>query len=195
MKRSFSLFSIRQARSLCLLGATLASPSVGWGLPEVLDARQGSRVSWPTVVGRTYQAQWAPSPTGPWNDLGNAVMGSGAAFSLDDFAPGGGVSYRILETTPGTTAGLSIVRNGGLEDGSGASAENWTLGASQPPVRSDLEARTGSFSLRARPRAWRPTRSPAPARPSSPGRSTTSLSMANRCSSAPATSSSMNSSG
>lgn len=150
MNSSLPLFSFRRVRSLCLFGLSLVAPSLGWGMADVLNVHQGSRLSWPTVVGRTYQAQWAPSPTGPWSNLGAAIVGSGAAFSVDDFTPGGGRYYRIQETTPDSTAGSSKVLNGGFENGSGASAENWTLGASQPPVRSDADARTGSFSLRAR---------------------------------------------
>jgi len=150
MTTLFSRYCLRARNTLSLLGLTLGAATLGAGPPDVLEVRAGSQLSWATVVGRTYQAQWASSPTGPWNDWGTVQAGTGQTFSVDDFTPGGGRHFRILETTPGSTAGVSLVANGGFENGDGASAENWTLGASQPPVRSDLDARTGTFSLRAR---------------------------------------------
>lgn len=150
MKFHFTPFSYRSVRNLCIIGITLVSTSLSWGMADVLDVRKGSLISWQSDFGRTYQAQWAPSAEGPWSDWGAVVIGNGTTVVMDDFAPREARHYRILETIPGSTTGPSVVFNGGFEAGSGESADNWTTAASQPPVRSDLDARTGLFSLRVR---------------------------------------------
>ncbi|MCC5804804.1 MAG: c-type cytochrome [Opitutales bacterium] len=149
--RSFTLRLIRRmphAVSLLIFAGFL--PFVAHSMPDTPEARPGQSLSWPSQTGRTYQAQWAATASGPWNNLGAVRSGSGGMLSVNDFDAPGPRHYRILETVPGSAAGPSIVVNGGFEEGSGPQAEDWTAVASQPPVRSDADARTGSYSMRAR---------------------------------------------
>ncbi len=138
-------------RVLCslFLLAFLPVPS-GWGMTDVPEARTGQSLSWPTTVGHMYQAQRAASASGPWQNLGAARSGTGGTLTVTDLSQSGPRHYRVLETVPGSATGPSVVVNGGFEAGSGPSADDWTAVASQPPVRSDTQARTGSYSMRAR---------------------------------------------
>jgi CxxC motif-containing protein (DUF1111 family) len=131
---------IHLAAAFILVGGAAASSA-----QPVLNVEPGVELSWPTTTGNTYQPQWAPSPTGPWTALGNAVPGDGTTKSFYDPGASGSRVYQVLETVPGS----AIPVNGGFESGTGVSVANWQTAASQPPSRTSAEAHSGSFSMRA----------------------------------------------
>lgn len=120
------------------------------GAQARLDIQSGVALSWSTTTGRTYRAQWAPSPgvANPWTDLGAWVPGDGTTNSLYDPVSSGTRRYQVLEIVPGSAPASLIPVNGGFESGNGTSATNWAATASQPPVRTSAAAHTGSFSMR-----------------------------------------------
>jgi len=113
-----------------------------------LDIQSGVDLRWPTSTGRTYRVQWTAQAGTSWNDLGTTSPGNGTTNSLYVPVPMGARQYRVLEIVPGSPASPVLPVNGGFELGNGTSASNWTTAASQPPVRTNTVAHTGSFSMR-----------------------------------------------
>jgi CxxC motif-containing protein (DUF1111 family) len=119
------------------------------GAQPALGIQSGVNVSWPTSTGNTYRVQWSPNGgVGPWADLGAPIIGNATTNSLYDPVSPGARQYRIVEIVPGSTPAASIPVNGGFELGNGFIATNWNAGAGQPPVRTNLHAHTGVFSMR-----------------------------------------------
>ena len=118
------------------------------GAQPRLSIDRNVELSWPTTSGRTYQPQWAASPGGPWNPLGIAAAGDNSTHSRVDPVPSGQRIYRILETTPGTSATPTIPVNGSFEIANGATPANWSVSGNQPPTRFSTDAKSGSFSMR-----------------------------------------------
>ena len=119
-----------------------------FGGQPTLDIQSGVNVSWPTSTGNIYQVRWSPNPdAGPWANLGGAVIGDATTKSLYDPIPRGARHYQVLEIVPGSTPVASIPLNGGFELGNGSIATNWNASANRPPVRTNLHAHSGSFSM------------------------------------------------
>jgi CxxC motif-containing protein (DUF1111 family) len=115
---------------------------------SALAIQTGVNVSWPTSTGNTYRVQWSPDGGDPWVDLGAPLSGDGTTNSLYDPVPRGARRYQVLEIVPGTLPAASIPLNGGFELGNGLVATNWGTTSSQRPVRTNLQAHSGSFSMR-----------------------------------------------
>ncbi len=114
-----------------------------------LTIQAGVNVSWPTSTGNTYRVQWSPTGgAGTWTDLGGPVNGDATTNSIYDPAPKGVRHYQVLENVPGSAPAASIPVNGGFELGDGFIATNWSTTSSQRPVRTNLFAHSGSFSMR-----------------------------------------------
>ena len=109
---------------MCLLvGAGVVNAQVQ------LNIQPGVQLGWPTPnTTNTYHLQWSPSSGGAWSDL-ITVAGNGTTSSFLDLAPSGTRLYQVLDIFPGTPATLASTNppNGGFENGSGATASNWTL--------------------------------------------------------------------
>ena len=114
----------------------------------VLTVQPGIQVSWPTTNGYTYEPQWTatPSVASSWVDLAAAQTVDGSTQSLLD-PSGASRYYRVIEVTPPSATASSLIVNGGFELGSGTTPTNWVLGGTQPPVRTGIAARSGSFGL------------------------------------------------
>ena len=141
-------FSAPHAMTRSLL-TSIAAGLISPGLhaePLQLDIERGVDLSWPTAAGNNYQLQWAPSASGPWNDKGSLVVGTGD--SVNRFEGSDTLQYRVLEILPAPDPVAEIPVNGGFESGEDSTAEKWQTGGNQPPLRSANEARTGSFSMR-----------------------------------------------
>jgi CxxC motif-containing protein (DUF1111 family) len=139
-------------RTLFLLAATVAlvlhGTRAGSAQPA-LSIQSGVNVRWPTSTGNTYRVQWSPNDgAGPWTDLGAPITGDARTNSLYDPVPQGTRLYRVLEIVPGAAPTDSIPVNGGFELGNGLVATNWSTTSSQRPVRTNLLAHSGSFSMR-----------------------------------------------
>ncbi|HMJ92195.1 MAG TPA: di-heme oxidoredictase family protein [Candidatus Acidoferrum sp.] len=119
------------------------------GAQPGLCIQSGVNVSWPASTGNTYRVQWSPNGgAGSWANLGGPLAGSGMTNSLYDPAPRGVRQYQVLEIVPGSTPSASIPVNGGFELGNEFVATNWSTTSSQRPVRTNLFAHSGSFSMR-----------------------------------------------
>lgn len=131
------------------LAAIIGSSAIRAGGDEpFLNIEAGSEVSWSTMIGRTYQLQSASDAAGPWTDLGGEIPGDGLTHKHYDPTAAGTRFYQLLETIPGTEPAPLNPVNGGFESGSGASADHWSTSASQPPARTDTDARSGAHSMR-----------------------------------------------
>src|SRR3954463_6311062 len=118
------------------------------GAGPTIGIQSGVNISWPTSTGNTYQVLWSPNPdAAPWANLGGAVLGDAMTNSLYDPVPPGLRHYQVLEIVPGSTPVASIPVNGGFEFGNGSIATNWNASSSRPPVRANLQANSGSFSM------------------------------------------------
>jgi CxxC motif-containing protein (DUF1111 family) len=117
-----------------------------------LDIQKGVELSWPTSSGASYQLQWSPNPggAGPWSDLGAELPGTGATQSYQEFTNGAQLYYQVVETIPETPGFSSVIVNGGFESGTGSSADSWLAGGSQAPVRTDSDAKAGTYSIRSK---------------------------------------------
>jgi CxxC motif-containing protein (DUF1111 family) len=119
------------------------------GAQPTLGIQSAVKMSWPTSTGNTYQVRWSPNPdAGPWANLGGVVIGDATTNSLYDPVPRGLRHYQVLEIVPASTSAPSIPLNGGFELGNGSIATNWNSSASHPLVRTNLQAHSGSFSMR-----------------------------------------------
>jgi CxxC motif-containing protein (DUF1111 family) len=134
------------AFALSVLASNFVVSHANAQLPVSLE--MATELSWPTSLGNTYQLQSATGDSGPWTGVGSEQPGTGSTQTSLQLESGSPKSYRVLETIPGSIGRASVVINGGFEDGSGSSADNWTFGGSQPPVRTSSEAYAGSHSLR-----------------------------------------------
>ena len=92
-----------------------------------LNIQLGVQLSWPTTTNETYCLQWSPNPGNTWTDLIAAVLGDGTTNSFFDIVPSGTRLYQVLEIVPGTPAVSATPTNGGFENGSGATASNWSV--------------------------------------------------------------------
>jgi CxxC motif-containing protein (DUF1111 family) len=118
------------------------------GAQTTLSIQSGVNLSWPAVTGNTYRVQWSPNAGGSWMDLSAPMPGNPLTNSFYDPAAPGARHYRVWEIIPGSTPATSIPVNGGFEVGSGVVASNWNAGAARPPMRTNLHAHSGSFSMR-----------------------------------------------
>lgn len=118
------------------------------GLEPQLTIERGFELSWPTTLGNRYQLQSSPQAGGAWNPLGEEISGDGTTRSRYEPASSGPRLYQVLETVPGTDPVPPVPVNGGFETGSGGGADHWTTAASQPPARSNVDAHSGTFSMR-----------------------------------------------
>lgn len=130
--------------ALLAIIASVSAP-IGAETPS-LSIEPGVELHWTTTPGNTYQAQWAQTASGPWSDLGTAVLGDGGSHTIYD--PGAPTSrqYRLVEDVPVSDPIPAIPINGGFESGSGATPENWTT-AIQPAIRTDSDFHSGSYSM------------------------------------------------
>lgn len=133
-----------QSAALTLLSICISRAD---GIIPTLSVEEGHEVIWSTTLGNTYQLQSAPSPTGPWSNLGADLPGDGNTQSHCE-APPSSLHYQVLETIPGTDPTPTNPVNGGFELGTGAAADHWSTAANQPPTRTAGDAHTGSFSMR-----------------------------------------------
>lgn len=109
--------------------------------------KPGAQLNWPTSSNKLYDVQWADTQRAPaWTGLGSFGPGDGGTNSLfDALWPAPHRYYRVLERSQATPS--SIVVNGGFESGSGSTADSWTRGGSQPPIRISTNACTGASSM------------------------------------------------
>jgi endoglucanase Acf2 len=135
------------------LGTMNAAPGAlslttpGYTNRPTLALGMGTRVSWPTVSGNTYEVQWASNGSG-WSSLLGGLGGDGSTNSYfnPDTNPAR-ASYRVLERTASTASGTAIVSNGGFELGSGTNAYGWAASGSQPPVRTAAQPHAGAYAM------------------------------------------------
>ena len=121
----------------------------GTATPLSLRSEVGAELTWATTQGNTYQAQWALTPAGPWNDLGLAYLGDGVNRSLFEPNEVGGRVYRVEEVVPSSGAIPGLPFNAGFESGTDEEPDNWIRGGNQAPERTSDDAHSGSFSVRA----------------------------------------------
>ena len=117
-----------------------------------LNIQPGVQLGWPTPnPTNTYHLQWLPSSGGTWSDLVAAVTGDGATHTNFDPVPSGSRLYQDLEIVPGTPPSSTLPTNGGFENGSGATAANWTVdtatGGPVYGVRTNDSPHGGSFNF------------------------------------------------
>ena len=92
-----------------------------------LKVQPGVQLSWLTNTKDTYHLQWSSNPVGVWTDL-VVVTGNGATNTVYDPVPSGARLYQVLDVVPGTpSVSGNLVTNGGFENGSGATASNWSV--------------------------------------------------------------------
>ena len=115
---------------------------------QILTVEPGVSLGWPTVMGNTYQPQWAPVLTGPWSNLGSVVPGTGAAATRYDSVAKERRLYQVLEIVPGSNPTPQSPVNSGFENGSATVAEHWSVAGTQPPARSAAAAHTGTSAMR-----------------------------------------------
>lgn len=117
--------------------------------PLSLEIEEGVELTWSTTQGNTYQAQWALTSAGPWNDLGLAHLGDGVDRLLFEPKEVGPRVYRVEEVVPGAGAVPEIPFNAGFESGTDEVSDNWSTGGTQDPERTSDDAHSGSFCVRA----------------------------------------------
>ena len=125
----------------------LLTVTPGYTNLPVVTAQIGATLNWPNIVGDTYELQ-SSADNSHWTDLAGILNGDGTTNSL--FISGAVAVknyYRVLEVTSPLSSGNSVVSNGGFEFGSGTNATGWSVGGTQFPVRSNVAAHSGSFSL------------------------------------------------
>jgi hypothetical protein len=127
---------------------SLFEAAIATGAQTTLSIQSGVTLSWPVATGNTYRVQWSLSSGGPWSDLNVPVPGTSPTNTFYDPVAAGARHYRVLEIVPGSTPAASIPVNGGFEVGSGMVASHWTAAAARPPMRTNLHAHSGSFSMR-----------------------------------------------
>ena len=144
MKRRLSV-RLTTIAVVCVLSACVSSAQVQ------LNIQSGVQLSWPTTSNNTYHLQWSPVSSGTWTDLVAAVLGDGTTNSLYDPVRSGTRSYQVLEIIPGTPPSSAIPMNGGFENGTGTTANNWTVdSAAGGPVsaaRANNNPHGGSFNF------------------------------------------------
>jgi endoglucanase Acf2 len=122
-----------------------ASPLPGSFEPTLT---RNTQLSWPTVVGNSYQVQWAASPVNnnsTWNNLTGVLPGNGLTNTLfDPLGAGGARAYQVLDFT---TYVVTNIVNGGFENGNGTNAANWTVTGSELPYRVGTNAHSGTWSM------------------------------------------------
>lgn len=118
-------------------------------LPQV-QFETGVSISWPTVIGNTYQLQSSNTAGTTWSDLGASFPGDVAPHSTYASGRDPARSFQVIETYPVFVAPPTVLANGGFETGTGGAATSWDTLASQPPVRISTDAHTGSASMRAK---------------------------------------------
>ncbi|MDB4393286.1 hypothetical protein N9Z45_02855, partial [Akkermansiaceae bacterium] len=99
--------------------------------PLSLEIEEGVELTWSTTQGNTYQAQWALTSAGPWNDLGLAHLGDGVDRLLFEPKEVGHRVYRVEEVVPGAGAVPEIPFNAGFESGTDEVSDNWSTGGTQ----------------------------------------------------------------
>ena len=133
---------------MCLLvGAGVVNAQVQ------LNIQRGAQLSWLTNTNDTYHLQWSSDPVSTWTDL-IVVAGNGLTNTYFDLFQGAARLYRLLDIVPGTPPVSATPANGGFEDGSGATASNWTVdtavGGPVYGVRTNANPHSGSFNFRVR---------------------------------------------
>jgi CxxC motif-containing protein (DUF1111 family) len=142
--------------ALCsrLLRAFVAAFSLSATLCAVpqLQLELGQSVSWPTVLGNTYQLQSGTSGGTTWSNLGASLNGDANTHSTYAQGRDPARTFQVLETYPVLVTAPAVLTNGSFETAgaSAAAAANWDTLASQPPVRITTDARTGTASIRAK---------------------------------------------
>ncbi len=86
------------------------------------------------------------SPDGStWSNLLGPVTGNGTTNNyFDPLWPSQNTQYQVLEVTNGTG---NIVANPGFEAGSGSAVSGWTVTGTQPPIRINTDANSGSYCM------------------------------------------------
>ena len=105
--------------------------------------------SWETVEGRNYQLQGAEGLAAPWVNIGSTIQGDGTLQIFNTPTNSNLTLFRVEETTPGSSAEVASLVNGGFEDGNNSTANHWITGGSQRPQRTNGDARSGNYSMRA----------------------------------------------
>ena len=122
-----------------------ASPLPGRFEPTLT---RNTQLSWPTVVGNTYQVQWTPAPASNhsiWSNLTGILPGNGATNAIfDPLGAGGARAYQVQEYT---TYVVTNIVNGGFEAGTGTNASHWTSAGSELPYRVNTNAHSGAWSM------------------------------------------------
>jgi beta-glucanase (GH16 family) len=104
----------------------------------------GGLVSWLTTVGTTCTLESSPDGN-VWTNVFGPAFGDGTTNTyFDPQWPASDARYQVLETTNGTG---NIVVNGGFETGTGWIADSWTSNGSQPPMRINSDANSGSYCM------------------------------------------------
>jgi beta-glucanase (GH16 family) len=116
-----------------------------------LNVQSGVQLSWLENTGDTYHLQWSSNPATTWTDLVVAA-GNSLTNTHFDLFPSGARSYQLLDIVPGTPAvSGNVVANGGFENGSGATATDWTVdtaaGGPVYAVRTNDNPNNGSYNF------------------------------------------------
>jgi beta-glucanase (GH16 family) len=118
----------------------VAAPPV----PVMAVIQQGGQVSWPTTAGMSWTLQSSPDGI-TWSNLLGPVLGNGATNTyFDPLWPAQNSQYQVLQFSNGVG---NIVGNPGFENGSGSAASGWTVTGTQPPVRINTDANSGSYCM------------------------------------------------
>ena len=146
--------SIKATAMYLTVSAALCGLVIGTGVVNAqvqISVQSGVELSWLTNTKDTYHLQWSPNPVGAWTDI-VAVTGNGTTNTVYDPVPGGTRLYQVLDIVPGTPpVSGNLVTNGGFENGSGATASNWTVdtaaGGPVYGVRTNDSPHSGSYDF------------------------------------------------
>src|ERR1051326_7047015 len=132
---------------VCLLVGTVVANA-----HTQLNIQPGVQLSWPTTTNDICHLQWSPNPVGTWTDL-VAAAGNGLTNTYFDPFSSGTRLYQVLDIVPGTSPVSAMPANGGSENGSGATANNWTVdtaaGGPVYGVRTNDSPHGGAYNFQA----------------------------------------------
>ena len=134
----------------CLSVLLLVSADLPANTLPALALELGVKLSWPGETGHTYQLQSRTGETAAWIDQGPLRSGDGTSHTSYVSGRDPARAFSLLETYPVMVAPPPLLLNPDFETGSGASASNWLTLASQPPARTNTEAKSGVHSMRSR---------------------------------------------
>jgi beta-glucanase (GH16 family) len=112
--------------------------------PVTAVIQQGGQVSWPTTAGLSWTLQSSPDGI-TWSNLLGPVLGNGATNTyFDPLWPAQNTQYQVLQFSNGVG---NIVANSGFESGTGSAVSGWTVTGTQPPIRINTDANSGSYCM------------------------------------------------